>query len=132
MAGITTTAADAARSTAFRTLFQALLLNGTAGGVIIASPTPGASPSSLGITLDMWDMAMLAYAKVTGPDNPNPPLAGNVPKQLPVFANGAALPAAATWPGGFALVTSLGTAGQPVYSDGANWRRADTNSTTIP
>jgi len=55
-----------------------------------------------------------------------------LPAQLPVFANGAALPSAATWPGGMALVSSLGAAGQPVYSDGTNWRRVDTNNTTIP
>jgi hypothetical protein len=136
------TAADVARGNAWRTLFLNILQQGLSGASSLngfgAPGAPGSAPvgsgssaASLSLTADMWESALLAEQLLRESGGASPVL----PLQLPVYANNAALVAAApaaTWPGGMALVTSLGAAGQPVYSDGAAWRRVDTNSTTIP
>jgi hypothetical protein len=52
------------------------------------------------------------------------------PVQLPVYADVASLPNAADWEGGLVFCRDVGsTTPGLAYSDGTNWRRADTNAT---
>lgn len=52
------------------------------------------------------------------------------PTRLAVFANVAALPPAADWENCLIRVEDVGSSVQGlVYSDGTDWRRADTNAT---
>lgn len=129
--------ADVAIGNAFRNAFAQLLLNGAtgSGGFNIGAVTPGVSMSALGSTLDMWECAALAIAMIaenTSLPSGTPTTAGQNPPLVPTFTNGAALTAAlpaANWAGGLAIDKA-----GPVlcYCDGTNWRRADTNSATLP
>lgn len=82
------------------------------------TPLPSGAPQ--------WALSLVrqinaAFDRIRVPQRPVP---------IPVYADVASLPPADAWPDSIARCRDVGSSTQGlVYSDGADWRRADTNAT---
>ena len=109
---------------------QAKSISGTAQITVIDDVVNNKIDIALGVVNlpDMADVTIAAPAvsevlTYNGANWANAPV---VAPPLPSYANSAAAGAGVAGQQGFFL--NLGVAGQPGYSDGANWRRTDTNN----